>query len=55
MGYELNNNSGNLFENKFKKNERHPEFKGRIKINGKELEISAWEKRNKNNEIFYGL
>jgi hypothetical protein len=37
-------NSGILFTNDRKENERHPDYKGNINIDGKEFWLSGWKK-----------
>ena len=47
--------SGCLFTNQFKQNEKHPSFKGDGEYKGVKFEISGWEKTDKNGNIFYSL
>lgn len=47
MAYD-NTNSGALFRNDRRKNDRAPEYTGKCDIGGKEFWISAWVKESKN-------
>lgn len=47
-------NTGVLFKNN-KKSESHPDMKGKININGKELEIAGWSKKDKNGNVYLSL
>jgi len=39
-------NKGILFKNDYKKdNEKAPDYKGKINVDGKELELSAWVRK----------
>ena len=41
--YEQKDNSGSIFSNN-KKAENHPDFKGKCKVNGVEMEVALWKK-----------
>jgi len=47
-------NSGVLFKNEKKDNERAPEYKGNITVDGKDYWLSAWIKEGKSGK-FMGL
>lgn len=47
--------SGALFKNNFKDNERKPDFKGDGMFNGVAFEVAAWERKDKNGNTFYSL
>ena len=51
---EQRNNSGVLFVNDKKENERAPQYKGNINVDGKDYWISAWIKEGKSGK-FMGL
>ncbi len=51
--YELKDKKGFLFRNKNKNNTKQPEFTGKIKIEGKEYKLSAWENKNNNSNDYY--
>jgi uncharacterized protein (DUF736 family) len=42
-----NENSGALFKNDDKSNERHPDYKGSLNVNGVDFWISSWLKTSK--------
>ena len=44
MAYETKDNSGRLFKNEEKKNERGPDYSGTCLINGEEMFMDAWVK-----------
>jgi uncharacterized protein (DUF736 family) len=46
MGYSQEN-SGALFKNDDKSNERHPDYKGSLNVNGVDFWISSWLKTSK--------
>ena len=37
-------NTGAIFKNDNKKAENHPDYKGKVNVNGKEMEIALWLK-----------
>lgn len=39
-------NSGAIFKNAKKTNEKQPDYKGTVNVNGKEMEISLWLKES---------
>ena len=41
---EQRENSGILFKNNFKKDDKHPDYKGAINVGGEEFALSAWIK-----------
>lgn len=43
-------NRGILFENKIKRIETHPDYRGTININGKDYWLSAWHGEDKHGE-----
>jgi len=53
--YELKDDNGNLFLNKKKKNENSPDWSGRLRLNGQEFWLSAWEKKTKGGDTFYSV
>jgi len=52
---ERRDNSGSLFKNDYKEKDLHPDYKGKALINGTELEIGAWIKKDKNGKTFFSL
>lgn len=55
MAYEQRNNSGSLFKNDRKQNERQPDYTGNAIVNGKTMRISAWIKRSQSGTAFMSL
>jgi uncharacterized protein (DUF736 family) len=49
-----NTNTGALFTNE-KKADNQPDYKGKINVNGKDLEIAAWIKTSKAGSKFMSL
>ena len=45
---ENKTNTGVLFKNTNKTSEKHPDYKGKVNANGKEMDIAAWIKQGKN-------
>jgi uncharacterized protein (DUF736 family) len=50
-----NTNSGALFRNKDKQDDRHPDYKGNINVGGEEFWISSWLKTSKAGEKYMSL
>ena len=46
-----NTNSGVFFKNDKKGSENAPDYKGKINVNGKELEIAGWVREGKNGKF----
>ena len=42
-----NSNSGVLFQNDKKGNEKAPDYKGKLNVNGKDYEIAGWKREGK--------
>lgn len=55
MAYEERNNSGTLFRNDRRQNDRQPEYTGTAIINGAQMRISAWVRTSKNGNKFFSL
>jgi hypothetical protein len=51
MSYD-NTNTAVIFKNNKKENEKHPDYRGTINVDGKELEISLWIKEGKAGKFF---
>lgn len=48
MSFELDENTGTIFKNKYKKDEKHPDYKGMIKLDGEDKGIALWLRQSKN-------
>lgn len=56
MSEQFNNeNRGALFLNDRKKTDKHPDFTGKIDVNGTEFYISAWKKVAQSGKKFMSL
>lgn len=55
MAYEIKENTGSLFRNDTKEGETHPDYKGSVKIDGKEYYLSAWVKATKEGKKYFSL
>jgi len=51
MSYD-NTNTAVIFKNNKKENEKHPDYRGTINVDGRELEISLWIKDGKEVSFF---
>lgn len=54
MDYD-NTNSGVLFQNDKDGNEKRPDYKGKLNVNGKDFWISGWKKLSKDNKPYLSL
>jgi len=52
MDYEMKDMTFTMFTNKYKKTDKHPDYTGDIKIDGKIMRIACWEKLDKNKNTF---
>ena len=50
-----NTNTGVLFINKNRKEDKHPFLQGKINVEGKEYQLSGWIKDMKSGEKMYSL
>lgn len=55
MAYKQKENTGSLFKNDKKENEKHPDYKGVANINGEEKQIAAWIKKSEKGLSFMSL
>jgi uncharacterized protein (DUF736 family) len=53
--FEHKEGKGSLLINTYKKDDRHPDFKGSIKINGQTYQIAAWRKQTKTGTDMYSI
>jgi uncharacterized protein (DUF736 family) len=52
---EQRDNSGALFREANRPNERSPEYTGTVVVNGKPMRIAAWVKETKDGKKFFSL
>ena len=52
--FEMKDDTFTLFKNDKEGKELRPDYKGKIKINGKEMAIAAWIKEGKNGKYMSG-
>lgn len=50
-----NTNKGILFTNDRKESEKHPDFTGKLDVNGKEYQLAAWNRTSKNGKNFLSV
>jgi uncharacterized protein (DUF736 family) len=44
--YETKPNTGSIFKNDKKESDKHPDYRGKINVDGKEKEIALWVKES---------
>lgn len=49
---ENKTNTGAIFKNTNKKADNHPDYKGKVNVNGKEMEVALWLKEGKAGKYF---
>ena len=52
---EQKENSGAIFKNNYKKAETHPDYKGKMNVDGKDKEVALWVRETKNGEKFFSM
>ena len=50
--FEIKNNSGSIFKNN-KTKETAPDYKGKVNVNGKDMEVSLWVKESKTGTKYF--
>ena len=50
---ETRNNTGAIFKNDNKKADNHPDYKGKVNVNGKEMEVALWMKTSAKGVKFF--
>ena len=50
-----NKNSGALFRNEKRETEKHPEYTGKITIEGKDYYLSAWVNEMRNGQKYFAI
>lgn len=49
---ENKTNTGAIFKNDKKTSEKHPDYRGKVNVNGKEMEVALWLKEGKAGKYF---
>ena len=52
---EQKNNTGAIFKNDNKKADNHPDYKGKVNVNGKEMEVALWMKTSAKGVKFFSV
>ena len=55
MAYELRDGQGQLWKNKYKTADNHPNARGELMLDGVLYEVSAWTKKTKAGEPWQSL
>jgi uncharacterized protein (DUF736 family) len=55
VSYQQKDGTGALFKNDKDGNEKRPDYKGTITINGEELDIAGWLRESKNGTKYMSL
>ncbi len=50
-----NTNRGMLFTNNYKESDKHPDWKGKLNVGGKDFDLAGWKKTDKNGNPFISL
>lgn len=50
---ENKNNSGAIFKNTNKKADNHPDYKGQVMVNGKQMDIALWLKTSQSGTPYF--
>lgn len=53
--FVIKENSGSLFVNNRKQEEKHPDWSGKVNINGKMMAVSAWIKPLREGGEYFSL
>jgi uncharacterized protein (DUF736 family) len=53
--YELKDGNGTAFKNKRKSEEKHPDFNGEVKVNGKLHWLDIWVKKTKAGDNYFSV
>lgn len=54
-GYQHKEGFGSLFDNRDKKDDRHPDMKGDAMFNGVLVEVAAWKKTTAGGKAYFSL
>ena len=50
---ETKNNTGAIFKNDKKTSENHPDYIGKVNVNGKDMEVALWLKESKSGTKYF--
>lgn len=53
--FERKPNTGAIFKNDKKTNEKQPDYRGTIDVDGKEKEVALWVRESKNGKKFFSV
>lgn len=53
--YEIKEGITNAFMNRDKKEDKHPDFKGQVLVDGKLKDLALWTRETRGGERFYGV
>jgi uncharacterized protein (DUF736 family) len=54
VSYEQKNGEISIFPNRKKENDKHPDYKGTVMIDGKAWDIALWDKTSKSGLTYMG-
>ena len=55
MSYETKENTGSLFPNDKKKEDKHPDYTGKVMIGGKLMQVAGWINESKSGKKYMSL
>lgn len=55
MNFDIKDNTGKAFINNYRTMESHPNFKGKLKVDGVVKDVSIWKKLDKNGKEFLSI
>lgn len=53
--YQNKENQGAIFKNTKKQNEKHPDYRGTVNVEGKEFEIALWLKESQKGTKYFSV
>ena len=53
--YEIKEGITNAFMNRDKKEDKHPDFKGQVLVDGKLKDLALWTRETRGGERYYGV
>ena len=55
MSYETKENTGSLFPNDKKKEDKHPDYTGKVMVSGKLMQVAGWINESKAGKKYMSL